>query len=192
MTLLDYASNHATEGRSRGRWIIAATVGLGVGLAGGRYGFEPMLHAVVGHERVTVGSKNQIIPAWMLFIMVAGISGIVVACSGLVAAGRRKMWFGWPILFAIVFSLGMSIGLLAAQARWNQERASFNHFSAYTFLPRRYLPHSSNTGFGFYVIYQVPNFIVLAPAACGCAAVICALAVIKMLHYLGRPRDMSA
>lgn len=185
MTLLDYASKPDANRPYRWRWLLAVTIGLLAGLACGLFGLQPMLHAIVGDAPVKVGSHTQLIPGRVLFVAMAGISGIVVACSGLAAAGSRKMWFGWPILALIIFALGMGIGMVAAQWRWDQEWAAVQRISPQAFLPRRWLYGPSATVIGFYAIYQIPNFIALAPPICGSIAVLGMLALLKLLRVCG-------
>jgi hypothetical protein len=185
MTLIGYASKPTSADPYRWRWAVALAVGSGIGLACGLFGLHPMLHAIVGDAQVTIISICRPIPGSVPFIAMAGLSGIVVACSGLLAAGRRMMWFGWPILFLIIFVLGASIGMVVAQRRWDQIWASTTRLSPYIFLPRRW-SSGHGTIVSTFTSYRIWNFIPLAPPAYGCAAVLLTLAVIKTLHYLGR------
>jgi hypothetical protein len=185
VSLLEYESTGGLERRSRRRWIISAVLGLSIGLVGGCLGYRPMMEVGIGYGPIVAMPAIQPMLAWALFSAVASICGLSVAFSGLVVTGRRRMWFGWPILFTIVFFLGLCIGLLTVRSAFDQFLATGNA-SPYSILPTRGQWAGIHALTGPYALVRISNTLMLAPLICGCAAVLVVLALIKTLQFVGQ------
>jgi hypothetical protein len=186
--ILGYAAC-GPAGPWRWRWLMAAALGLAIGAAGGFFAYGPMLAFIAQGQAVSIGSANQFIPAQVRFAIASAIGGLVVACGAVAAAGRRKMWFGWPILLAIIFRLAASLGLLAVRAKFDQTLAYASGYSSYIFLPRGYAAPVPNSviSFNFHVSYRLVNSIALIAPTFGCVAVLLVLILLAILRFFGRP-----
>jgi hypothetical protein len=180
VTVLNYATQPPRR-RIWRRWIIAAAVGVGIGMLAGKFAYEPMLRAIVGNVQLIITSMNQVLSSWLQFMAVAGFSGVVVGCSAVAAAGRRKMWFGWPILFAAAYLLGASLGLLCARAQWDSQFAILTSFARVVSNSTPHFPANLQ----FAVNGQLADVPALTPPICGCAAVLLVLGLLLLLRLLG-------
>jgi hypothetical protein len=180
MIVLNYATLPPRR-RTRRRFVVAVIIGMGTGIFAGKFAYEPMLRAIVGGMQLYVVSVNQVFSPWLWFMAFAGISGAIIGCASVVSAGQRKMWFGWPILFASAYFFAAFVGLIGTRAWWQSQTKMLAMFAqvAWTRSPNV----SANLQVG--VVAQLKDVPTLVTPICGCAGVLLVLGALLWLRLVG-------